>query len=114
MLLSKIQVDAGEKLERWLASSIVIDRKLRLDKSIHNGMASFEHLPKTNTQRYQSLVVINIESPNTAGSNIVPTSDAQSRNWLKCHTLGVRASMLAGKGMLPSEDTGEYAPPDTG
>jgi hypothetical protein len=47
--LSKLEIQARENLERWQASSIVIDSKLRPDKSIHNGIASFEHLPKTDT-----------------------------------------------------------------
>jgi hypothetical protein len=50
-------VEVGEKLERRQANSIVIDSELRLDKSIHNGIAGFEHLSKTDTQRYESLVV---------------------------------------------------------
>jgi hypothetical protein len=53
-LLSKLEIQARENLERWQASSIVIDSKLWLDKNIHNGIASFEHVPKTDTQRYQS------------------------------------------------------------
>lgn len=53
-----------------LPSSLVIDSELRLDRSIHNGMAGFEHLPKTDTQRYQSFVVRDIETPNAAGPNV--------------------------------------------
>lgn len=56
-LLFKQELQAGEKLERWQTNSIVIDSELRLDKSIHNGIAGFEHLSKTDTQRYQSFVV---------------------------------------------------------
>ena len=56
-LLFKKELQAGEKLERWRANSIVIDGELRLDKSIHNGIAGFEHLSKTDTQRYHSFVV---------------------------------------------------------
>jgi hypothetical protein len=37
---------------------------------------------------------------------LAPASDAQSRDWLKCRNLCVRASLLAGKGMLPSEEEG--------
>jgi hypothetical protein len=72
-------------------------------------IASLEHLLKTETQRYQSFVVINIESPKATGSNVVPAPDAQSRDWLKRRNLCVRASMLAGKGVLPSEDADENA-----
>jgi hypothetical protein len=32
------------------------------------------------------------------------TAEAQSGDWLKCHTLCVRASMLAGTRMLPGKD----------
>jgi len=56
-LLSRLEIQAREKFERWQGSSIVIDSKLRLDKNIHNGIVSFEHLPKTDTQRYQSFFV---------------------------------------------------------
>lgn len=56
-LLFEQELQAGEKLERWQANSIVVDSELRLDKSIHDDMAGFEHLPKTDTQRYESFVV---------------------------------------------------------
>jgi hypothetical protein len=35
LLLSKLEKQTGEKLERWQASPIVIDRELRLNKSVH-------------------------------------------------------------------------------
>jgi hypothetical protein len=70
------------------AISIAIDAKLGLDKSIHDDVASFEHLPKTSTYRNQLFVVIDIESPNSAGANVIPASDAlgpvprfDSRRW---------------------------------
>ena len=65
-LLSKLEIQAREQLEGRQASSSVIGRKLGFNKSIHNGVASFEHLPKTKTDWYQDSVVSNIETPNAA------------------------------------------------
>jgi hypothetical protein len=52
LLLSKLEKQTGEKLERWQASPIVIDRELRLNKSVHIGIANCEHVAEAGTRRY--------------------------------------------------------------
>jgi hypothetical protein len=106
-LLWKQEIEAGKKLERWLTSPIVIDSKLRLDRSIHNDIVNLEDFAKADTQWDQVFIVSNIEAPHAAGPKVVPASDAQSGDWLKCHSLCVGARMLARKRVLPIKDANE-------
>src|ERR1700722_1562948 len=104
-LLWKQEIQAPEKLERWQTSSIVINSKLRLKGSIHNDVVNLEDFAKADTQWDQVFVVGNIEGPNAARPEVVPTSDGQSCDWLKYYRLCLRAGVVACKRMLPIEDS---------
>src|SRR5258705_12496111 len=108
-LLRKQQIKSGEKLERWLTSTIVIDSNLRLDRSVHDDVVNLEDFAKADTQWDQVFVVDNIEGPHAARPEVVPASDGQSCDWLKYYRLCLRAGVLACKRMLPIEDSNQYA-----
>ena len=92
-------------MERWLPRTVVIDSHLRLDRSVHNDVVNLEDFAKADTKWDQVFVVDNIEGPHAAGPEVVPTSDGQSGDWLKCNRLCLRAGVLACKRMLPIEDS---------
>ena len=87
MLLWKQQKKSGVKLERWLTSNVVIDSKLRLDRSVHDDVVNLEDFAKADTQWDQVFVVGNIEGPHAARPEVVPTFDGQSCDWLKYYKL---------------------------
>jgi hypothetical protein len=103
-LLWKQEIEAGEELGRWQTSSIVIDSKLRLEGGIHNDIANLKDFAKADTQWDQVFVGSNIEAPYAAGPKVVPASDAQSGDWLKCHSLCIGVRMLACKRVPPSQE----------
>ena len=107
MLLWKQQIKSGEKLERWLTSTVVIESKLRLERSVHDDVVDLEDFAKADTQWDQVFVVDNIEGPPAARPEVLPASDGQSCDWLKHYRLCLRAGLLACKRMLPIKDSNE-------
>ena len=83
----------------------MINGKLRLKGSIYNDIVNLKDLAKADTQWDQVFVVGNIEAPHSAGPKVVPASDGQSGDRLKCNRLCLRAGVLACKRMLPIEDS---------
>jgi hypothetical protein len=60
LLLSKLEKPNGEKLARWQASPIVIDRELRLKKRINIGIANCEKVAETSDARDYVLCFIKL------------------------------------------------------